>query len=320
MKKWALVFPGQGSQAVGMGRWLYDQFEVARQVFDEASEALNLDMKALCFESPDETLALTANTQPALLCVSTATQRVLLKCFPSDISLTAGHSIGEYSSMVFSEVIPFSVAMKAVRLRGEAMQKAVPLGEGGMLATLGLSEEQAQLLCQWAERESGFSPVQTANFNCPGQIVLSGNLKAERVHGEAFREAKRIKFIPLNVSAPFHCSLMKPAEAQMKDFFDPLEFQRPKVPIVQNLTAEIESEPNRLKRNLIEQVSGSVKWTQSVQKMSSHGVGKYIECGHGSVLKGLIKKIDDQAQVFSLQSKEDLIQIEQALNTESGLS
>lgn len=321
--KWSFIFPGQGSQALGMGKWLHDEFQTAREVFSEASDALNMDLKKLCFESSDAELALTANTQPALLCVSTATQKVVQEKFNLPVSFTAGHSIGEYASLVLSGVIPFSIAMKAVRLRGESMQKAVPVGEGGMLATLGLDEKQAELLCKWAEKNSGHSPVQPANFNCPGQIVLSGNLKAlhfikdnfkpEDVDSEAFKEAKRIKFIPLNVSAPFHCSMMKPAEAQMKNFFDPLVFQAASIPVVQNLTAQVETNPQLLKQNLVAQVSGSVRWTQSVQKLSSLEVKYYVECGHGTVLKGLIKKIDENATVFSMQSREDLTQLETQL-------
>ena len=317
---WSFVFPGQGSQSPGMGKWLYDQFPLAKQTFDEASESLGLDMKKLCFESTDSELAMTVNTQPALLCVSTATQRVLQQKLSIPLSSTAGHSIGEYASLVLSGVLPFSTAMKAVRLRGESMQKAVPVGMGGMLACLGLDEKQVEILCNWAEKESGAAPVQAANYNCPGQIVLSGNLQAlqfikdnfkpEAVDPEAFKEAKRIKFIPLNVSAPFHCSMMKPAEKAMADFFQNIDFGKPLVPVVQNLTAQVETEPLKLKQNLIAQVSGSVRWTQSIQNLSSLGVNQYIECGHGQVLKGLIKKIDEKAQTHSLQSGEDLSQIE----------
>lgn len=318
--KWSFVFPGQGSQSPGMGKWLYDQFPIAKKTFDEASEAIGVDMKKLCFEAPDSELAMTANTQPALLCVSTATQRVLQEKLQLPLSYTAGHSIGEYASLVLAGVLPFSTAMKAVRLRGESMQKAVPVGFGGMLACLGLDEKQVQLLCNWAEKESGEAPVQAANYNCPGQIVLSGNQKAlqflrenfkpEAVDAEAFKDAKRVKFIPLNVSAPFHCSMMKPAELAMAEFFKYIEFKSPIIPVVQNLTAQAETDPQKLKQNLVSQVSGSVRWTQSVQALSGLGVNQYVECGHGQVLKGLIKKIDEIAQTHSLQNAEDLSLLE----------
>ena len=316
--KWSFVFPGQGSQSLGMGKWLYEQFPMAQQVFKEASDAISIDMSKLCFDSSDAELALTANTQPALLCVSTATQKVLTQKLNIPISYTAGHSIGEYASMVLAGVIPFETAMKAVRLRGESMQKAVPVGEGGMMACLGLDENQVQVLCQWAETTSGYAPVQPANFNCPGQIVLSGNLKAlnylrenfkPEIH-DAFKDAKRVKFIPLNVSAPFHCSMMKPAEVAMGDFFGSIHFQKPSIPVVQNLTAQVVTDAHLLKQNLIAQVSGSVRWTQSVQTMAGLGVNQYVECGHGQVLKGLIKKIDETATTHSLQSVEDLIKLE----------
>lgn len=317
--KIAAVFPGQGSQALGMGAWLVENFPIAKQTFEEASNALSLDMQKLCFNSSDAELALTQNTQPALLCVSTATQRVLKSTTNVNIAFTAGHSIGEYAALVLAGSLDFATAMKAVRLRGESMQAAVPVGQGGMVATLGLSEEQIAALCTWAEKSSGHSPVQAANYNCPGQVVISGNLQALNYLRENFKpevvpgESKRVKFIPLNVSAPFHCSMMKPAEIKMRDFFETVDFKHAEIPVVQNLTAEAVMDPNTLRTNLIAQVSGSVRWTQSVQTLQQNGVTDYIECGHGTVLKGLIKKIDDKAQVHTLQSLEDLKTLEAVL-------
>ncbi|MFN8791311.1 MAG: ACP S-malonyltransferase [Bdellovibrionales bacterium] len=317
--KWSAVFPGQGSQAVGMGRWLVQNFPIAQRTFHEASEALGFDLQKLCFESSDAELALTQNTQPALLCVSTATQRVLRETLSPTLSLTAGHSIGEYAALVLADVIDFPTAMKAVRLRGEAMQAAVPVGLGGMVAVLGLQDEQITALCQWAEKASGQGPVQAANFNCPGQVVLSGNLQALNYLRENFKpevvpgEAKRVKFIPLNVSAPFHCSLMKPAEEKMAQFLKPVSFHKAQIPVVQNLTAEIVTDPSTLKSNLVAQVSGAVRWTQSVHTAVNSEVTHFIECGHGTVLKGLIKKCDERAQVHSLQTLEDLKILEGAL-------
>ena len=315
MKKIALVFPGQGSQAPGMGKWLYEQFDSAKKTFAEASESLSIDMKKLCFESSDAELQLTANTQPALLTVSTAT--VLKEKFNLKSDYTAGHSIGEYASLVHAGVIPFDTAMKAVRLRGESMQAACPVGSGSMMALMGPTEAQVEKICSWSNQNSGFGPIQPANFNSPGQIVISGNaqnlqflkdnFEAEKVLGEA----TRVKMIPLNVSAPFHSEMMKPAEEKMRTFFEPVTFQNAKIPVVQNLTALAETEGTKIKSNLIKQVSGSVRWMQSVENLKAqYGCQQYIECGHGSVLKGLVKKTDSDSVIFTTQSVEDLNLIE----------
>ncbi|MCB0370317.1 MAG: ACP S-malonyltransferase, partial [Bdellovibrionales bacterium] len=206
-----LLFPGQGSQAPKMGEFLYQSYSIAKQTFQEASEAIGIDMAKLCFEGSDADLALTENTQPAILCVSIATHRVLNEMTSIQFQATAGHSIGEYAALVAAGSIPFFDAMKAVRVRGQAMQSAVPVGEGGMLAVLGLEPDQVEWLCQWAEKESGHSPVSAANFNSPGQIVISGSAKCLNWLRENFksellpRSPKKAKLIPLNVSAPFHC-------------------------------------------------------------------------------------------------------------------
>ena len=230
----AFLFPGQGSQTPGMGQFLYDEFKIARETFEEASDAINLDIKKLCFSESLETLSLTENTQPALLTVSTATARVLESQFGAKAQITAGHSIGEYASFVLGQVITFKEAVRSVRLRGQAMQSAVPVGQGGMTATLGLNEEQVQFLCSWAMKETGLKPLSPANFNCDGQIVISGNLKILDWLKSNFKadilpgEAKRAKLIPLQVSAPFHCEMMKPAEEKMKLFFKEIHFKNSK--------------------------------------------------------------------------------------------
>src|SRR4051812_27635287 len=174
----AILFPGQGSQAPGMGRFLFDNFKIAKETFEEGSEALGLDLKKLCFEGDEKTLALTENTQPALLCVSTATWRLLKSELNLKPAAAAGHSIGEYAALVAAESINYAEAIKAVRLRGQAMQSAVPIGRGGMTAVLGLDDEQVRFLCEWTVKESGFSPLSPANFNSPGQVVISGSQKA----------------------------------------------------------------------------------------------------------------------------------------------
>lgn len=319
---YSFVFPGQGSQAVGMGKFIYDEFPVSKVVFEEASDALSFDIKKLCFNSSDQDLAFTENTQPALLTVSVATTRVLKSAFGLSPIATAGHSIGEYSSLVVAESLRFSDAVKAVRFRGQAMQSAVPVGEGGMTAVLGLSEAQIHFLCQWTEKQSGYAPVNPANFNCEGQIVISGNLKAlnwlkENFKTEIFAEnglpaPGRAKLIPLQVSAPFHCALMKPAEEKMKFFLHDIDFKDAKIPIYQNYNAKAETNANTLRENLINQVSGSVKWTQSLAAMKAAGYIQFIECGHGSVLKGLLKKIDPEFTVLTTSSVDDLKLIEAA--------
>lgn len=311
MKK-AFVFPGQGSQQPGMGRYLFDNFQIAQRLFEEASDALHLDFKKLCFESSESDLALTHNTQPAIVGVSVATAQVLKSEFGHTPDYTAGHSVGEYAALVISEVISFSQAIKAVRQRGEFMQAAVPIGKGAMIATLGLSEEQAIKLCQHVEEESGHTPLSPANFNCPGQIVLSGSaaavewLKTQFKVETLFPEAKRVKFIPLNVSAPFHCALMKPAEDKMAQVLNAIEFKMARTPVLQNVNAQIETDPTTLRKNLIAQVSKSVLWTQTMIELKRLETTNIIECGHGSVLKGLFKKAEGEFTVFTTQNLEEL--------------
>lgn len=318
----SFIFPGQGSQAPGMGKFLFDEFAAARTTFEEASDALSLDLKKLCFSGSEQELALTENTQPALLTTSVATARVLNTTFGITPTATAGHSIGEYSSFVEGGVFKFADAVRAVRSRGQYMQSAVPVGEGGMTATLGLDEAQAHFLCQWTEKQSGFKPVNPANFNCDGQIVISGSLKAlnwlkDNFKSEIFAqnglpEPRRAKLIPLSVSAPFHCDLMKPAEEKMRAFLNGIEFKNSSLSIFQNFHAKAETDASILKENLIKQVSGSVKWTQSMLAMKQAGHKRFIECGHGAVLKGLLKKIDAEFEVFSTQNLDDLKLIEAA--------
>ncbi len=316
-KSAAFLFPGQGSQAVGMGKFLYENFALAKTIFEEASDAISVDMKKLCFDSDEKTLALTENTQPALLTVSTATAQVIQKDFGVKASSTAGHSIGEYSSLVLSHTMKFADAVRAVKFRGQAMQNAVPVGKGGMTATLGLNIEQTKFLCAWTEKNSGHFPVSPANYNCDGQIVISGNLdalnwlkdnfKAEIFTENNLGEAKRCKLIPLAVSAPFHCEMMKPAEDQMRTFLEKIEFNNANITVIQNFHAQVEAGANKLKENLIRQVSAPVLWTQSMQTLKTLNQPIVIEAGNGSVLKGLLKKIDGEYfKVFSANNLEDL--------------
>ncbi len=308
-----LLFPGQGSQAPKMGSYLFENFPIFKNTISEASEAISLDLKKLIYDGTEAELALTANTQPALLSVSVGTFRVLKELSPLKIEAAAGHSIGEYAALVTAGVMDFATAMKAVRLRGEAMQSAVPVGEGGMVAVLGLEPDQVTWLCEWAEKESGFKPLSPANFNSPGQIVISGsmkcidwlktNFKAELIPGSP----KRAKLIPLNVSAPFHCSMMKPAQEKMNQFLSGVTFNKPAFPIIQNFNAQLVENPTELKQNLVQQVSAPVLWTQTMKLMETKSWMTGIECGHGSVVKGLFKKMENpNFKILSSQTQEDL--------------
>ena len=307
-----------------MGRFLCDNFKTARETFEEASEALSQDLKKLCFEGSEADLALTENTQPALLAVSTATQRVLRSEYQLSVVAAAGHSIGEYAALVAANVIDFAPAMRAVRIRGQAMQSAVPVGQGGMIATLGLEPEQAQFLCDYVMQNSGSGPLSPANFNSPGQIVLSGSLKAiewlkANFKPDLFPEPpKRAKLIPLNVSAPFHCEMMLPAEKKMREVLTAMEFRAPAFAIVQNYTAHFESNPEQLRENLIRQVSAPVRWTESMELLKKENLTRCVECGAGKVLSGLLKKIDSEAfTVLTTSSLEDLKLIEEFLKASS---
>lgn len=322
--KFTLLFPGQGSQHPGMGKFLYEHFSAAKHIFEEASDALKIDFKKLCFDGSEADLALTENTQPCLLLVSTVTQTVLRKELSIEVSSLAGHSIGEYAALVAAEALSFTDALKAVKIRGQAMQSAVPLGQGGMVAVMGLEPEQVQTLCSYVERESDFKPLSPANYNCPGQIVISGsqkaitwmleNAKAETIFTE--NPPKRMRFIPLQVSAPFHCAMMQPAEDKMREVLSSLTFNNANYPIVQNFTAGFEYRAENLRENLTRQVSAPVLWMQSMNLLKEKAMTTCIECGAGSVLKGLLKKIDSEAfHVFNTTSLEDIKTLENYLNS-----
>lgn len=320
-----LIFPGQGSQQPGMGLFLFENFKIAKDVFEEASDAINFDMKKLCFQGSEADLALTENTQPALLTVSTATQKVLRNEFGLKVESAAGHSIGEYAALVSAEALRFSDAVKAVRIRGQAMQSAVPVGQGGMVALLGLEPQQTADLCNYAVKGSGVGPLSPANFNCPGQIVISGNqktidwlkdnFKPEVIWGE--NAPRRAKMIPLTVSAPFHCEMMKPAEDKMRDVLAAMEFKNSQFPILQNFNAQFVTEASALRENLIRQVSAPVLWTQSMELMKAQGKKHFVECGVGKVLNGLLKKIEPEFNVMNTNTMEDIKIIEDFLKASS---
>jgi len=318
------LFPGQGSQAVGMGRFLFENFKEAREIFEEASDTLKLDFKSLCFEGPESVLQLTENTQPALLLVSTVAYRVVESTMGLKIVAGAGHSVGEYAAVVASGAMRLADALQAVRARGQAMQRAVPVGQGGMVAVIGLSDAQVIHLCKWSEETSGLAPIESANFNAPGQVVVSGSqklidwMKAQFETGalsDLFApETPRMRLIPLAVSAPFHCSLMKPAEEEMCLVLKGIPFHTARWPIVQNVTGEETTEASALRDGLIRQVSGAVRWTQCMSRLKAMGVNKFIEFGSGKVLSGLAKKIDSGAPApFNTNTLDDLKNLELSL-------
>ena len=318
-----LVFPGQGSQQPGMGRFLYDNFTDVKSVFEEASDAIALDLKKLCFDSSEAELTLTENTQPALLVVATATQKVLRSHFGVKPNLVAGHSIGEYAALVSAGSLALSDATKAVRIRGKAMQEAVPAGQGAMAAVMGLEPSQVQDLCHYVQSSlPNLGVVSPANYNAPGQIVISGTAKAVNWLKEEFKPEmlwpengpKRLKLIPLQVSAPFHCALMNPAEERMRTVLSETRFQKARFIVLQNFNAKGEVEPQVLRENLIRQVSGSVLWMQSMQEAlrvkATTPWDFVIESGHGKVLQGLLKKIDSQFEVLGTSSMDELKTLE----------
>ncbi len=293
----AFVFPGQGSQAVGMGRELAEAFAPARHVFEEVDEALKQKLSRLMFEGPEDELTLTENAQPALMAVSLAVMRTLEQEGGVDLAaaadFVAGHSLGEYSALAAAGTLEIAEAARLLRRRGAAMQEAVPVGEGAMAALLGLDLEDAQAVAEAAAKSGGAGEVcTTANDNAPGQVVVSGHRAAvERaVALAAERGAKRSILLP--VSAPFHCPLMAPAAEAMAEALAEVTLQPPQVPLVPNVTAEPTSAPETLRRLLVEQVTAMVRWRESVLAMKARGVDTLAELGAGKVLCGLARRID----------------------------
>ncbi len=284
----ALLFPGQGSQAVGMGKDLAEKYPVARQTFEEADDALGYKLSQLCFEGPEDQLRLTEMTQPAILTVSIAALRVLETQIPKP-AFVAGHSLGEYSAHVASGTITFADAVRTVRNRGKYMQEAVPVGVGAMAAVLGMELNKISAICTEAEQGEVCAP---ANINSPEQVVISGNTAAvERaVKLAEERGAKKAKLLP--VSAPFHCLLMKPAQDRLQVDLDKLSMNKPVYPVACNVDAELVTDPQKARDTLVRQVTGSVKWEQCVRLLVAQGVETFIEAGPGKVLWGLMRQID----------------------------
>jgi [acyl-carrier-protein] S-malonyltransferase len=303
----AFVFPGQGSQTVGMGKTLAANFAAARQVFEEVDSALGVKLSTIIFEGPADTLTLTENAQPALMAVSLATTRVLQAEAGLDIAreaqFVAGHSLGEYSALAAAGAFTVADAARLLRTRGQAMQKAVPVGAGAMAALIGLEFDVASAVA--IEAAQG-EVCQAANDNGAGQVVVSGNKPAvERaVEIAKTKGAKRAMLLP--VSAPFHCALMQPAADVMAEALARVSVQRPAVPVVANVFAKPISEPAEIVRALVAQVTGTVRWRESVEFMAGAGVTKFYEVGAGKVLSGLIKRLAEGASVSAIGNPEDI--------------
>ncbi|RNA69629.1 ACP S-malonyltransferase [Alteribacter keqinensis] len=303
MIKTALLFPGQGSQTIGMGKELAAKYEVADRIFNEADDALGFSLKELVFNGTEEELKRTENTQPALLTTSTAIWEVLKeKGVTADFA--AGHSLGEYSALVAAEALPFSEAVKAVRRRGQLMEEAVPSGQGSMAAVLGMEREEVDRITAEVSETAG--AVQPANYNCPGQIVISGSTEGVAKASEALKEAGAKRVLPLNVSGPFHSSLMQPAAEKMKETLENLRIGDPVMNVIANVTAESVKSKNEVSRLLYEQIYSPVLWEDTVRKLVDEGVDTFIEAGPGKVLSGLVKKVNRRAKVLPVYDEETL--------------
>ncbi|WP_035294856.1 ACP S-malonyltransferase [Brevibacillus thermoruber] len=306
MSKVAFVFPGQGSQFVGMGRSLAEQSAAARDVFEHADEALGFSLSSLCFEGPEEELRLTVNTQPAILTTSVAVLAALREK-RADVTpdYVAGHSLGEYSALVAAGAMAFADAVKVVRARGQFMEEAVPAGQGAMAAVLGMERQALKDVCE-AVTASGH-PVQPANMNGPGQIVISGTAEGVRLAGEQAKAAGAKRVLPLNVSGPFHSSLMQPAAEKLKAVLADVDVKDARVPVVANVSARPETAAGAIVDNLVKQVAAPVLWEDSVRWMADQGVTTFVEIGPGKVLAGLIKKIAPAGTtIVSVQDMESL--------------
>jgi [acyl-carrier-protein] S-malonyltransferase len=325
--KLAYLFPGQGTQIAGMGRDLYEKFPAARAVFDEADEALGFSLSKLCFDGPQETLNLTENTQPAILTVSVAAERVLTPLLAEHgiaASFAAGHSLGEYSAHVAAGTFSFADAVRTVHKRGRFMQEAVPAGEGGMAAILGLAEPVINDCCVRASDEltppAAMNPadpidhaqspnsavVAPANLNSPDQTVISGNLAAVERAAALCKEAGAKRTVMLKVSAPFHCALMAPAQRQLMVHLEGVAFHDAKFPIACNVDARMIQRDSDARDCLVRQVTGAVRWVECMQLLIQQGATHFVEVGPGKVLSGLLRKIDAEKTAFHVEDAASL--------------
>ena len=303
MNKLAFVFPGQGAQAVGMGKDLFDQYDVAKRLFAEADEALGYSIKDMCFEGPADDLKLTANTQPAILTVSVIVNEIL-KEHGVQPDVAGGHSLGEYSALVAAGVLSFKDAVALVHKRGQYMQEAVPVGEGGMAAIIGLDDETIAAACEKATKEAG--EVQPVNFNCPGQTVIAGTTKGVEKAVEELKAAGAKKAVVLPVSAPFHSTLMKPAAEKLAAELDKVAIHDAAFPVVSNFTGELETKAEEIKANLVAQADHPVRWIACVKTMQAFGADTFVEAGPGKTLCGFNRRIDRSLKSLNVENLESL--------------
>ena len=333
--KLVFLFPGQGSQYVGMGRDLYENFAVARSVFDEADAALGFALSKIIFEGSEETLKLTEHTQPAILTVSVAAERVLTEALTAKRIapvMAAGHSLGEYSAHVAAGTLSFADAVRAVRLRGRYMQQAVPAGQGAMAAILGMEPRLIQMICEQVTDQltplpktpgaEGFDAklavVSAANLNSPGQTVISGAAGAVERAAALCKDGGAKRAVMLPVSAPFHCSLMQPAQDALASDLAGLMFHDPKFPVAANVSASLVSSGNQAREALVAQVTGAVRWVECIQLLTKEGATHFVEAGPGKVLAGLMKQILGKDSAVPVLNVEDAASLEKAVTALAG--
>ncbi len=309
MGKIAFIFSGQGAQYVGMGKDLYENYDVSKKIFEIANEALNMDLKKLCFEGPEQQLNETENTQPAIVTVTlSALEALKQNGIKADVA--AGLSLGEYSALTYSGVFDIKDVIPLVKKRGKYMQEAVPIGIGKMVAVLGLSEDKVLQAC---EESKDFGIVEAANFNCPGQIVIGGEVKAVDVASQKALEKGALKAVTLPVSAPFHTSMLAPASEKIAKELEKIELKQMNVPVITNVTADYIKDISEIKPLLEKQVKSPVLWEQIIRRMISDDVDTFVEIGPGRTLSTFVKKVDRKLKVFNVEDIKSLNKTVEAL-------